>query len=109
MSNGLSTTILNSYLPVSFKSSPRVAPPNSSVTPATSPILSTAEQPSSSSSIPVEHASILKPSKFKATPATSVHPMITRAKAKQLTITSPHTLVSSLEPNSIQEALLDSN
>ena len=34
--------------------------------------------------------------------------MLTRSKSKQLLITSPHALISSLEPSTIHEALLDS-
>ena len=33
--------------------------------------------------------------------------MIARSKSKQLAVLSPHALVSSLEPNSVQEAFLD--
>ena len=44
----------------------------------------------------------------KAAPAPSVHSMVTRSKAKHLVPTSPFALVSPLEPNSVHEALLDS-
>jgi len=40
-------------------------------------------------------------------PALPIHPMLTRAKDRQLSLSFPYALVSSLEHNSIQEALLD--
>ena len=46
--------------------------------------------------------------KYKAAPAPSVHPMTTRSKTRHLLTSSPQALVSSLEPNTIHEALLDS-
>lgn len=46
--------------------------------------------------------------KHKAVPAPSIHPMLTRSTTKHLLTTSPHALVSSLEPSTVHEALLDS-
>lgn len=46
------------------------------------------------------------PSRPKSVPLPSVHPMITRSKSKQL-CSSPHALLSALEPNSVDEALSD--
>ena len=37
-----------------------------------------------------------------------VHPMITRSKSKQPIVSSPNALISSIEPSSVREALLDS-
>ena len=56
-----------------------------------------------------QHRIPSKLSKHKAAPAPSVHPMVTKSKSKQLLVTSPHALVSSLEPNYDHEAILDSN
>jgi len=48
-----------------------------------------------------------KPSLSKPAPTLSVHPMITRSKAKHLSVSTPYALVSTSEPNSVQEAFLD--
>ena len=46
-------------------------------------------------------------SKLQPAVAPSIHLMIACSKSKQLAVLSPHALVSSLEPNSVQEAFLD--
>ena len=57
---------------------------------------------SSSSVVPVAP-------QLRQAPALPTHPMLTRAKARQLSLTFPYAFVSFLEPNSVQEALLDPN
>jgi len=45
--------------------------------------------------------------KYKLPLALSVHPMLTRSQAKLSLATSPHVLLTTLEPSSIHDALLD--
>lgn len=100
-SPGLSTTILQSCSSFPFGHSPLVAPqPDSSGL-----LISSHVAPDKSSSSLV---SPVVPLSNKASNLPT-HPMITRAKAKQISLTSPYALVSSLEPHSAQEALLDPN
>jgi len=68
-----------------------------------SPVVSSQPLQPSSSSRPITRVS-----KFSAPLAPSCHPMLTRSMPKSLAITSPHALVSSLEPSSVHEAFLDS-
>jgi len=53
-------------------------------------------------------SSLPRSSTSKTVPASSIHPMITRSKSKHLVVFSPHALISSAEPNSVQETFLDS-
>ena len=55
-----------------------------------------------SSSQPIQRVS-----RYTAPPQPSIHPMLTRSKAKQLQLTSPHALTSSLVPSSVHEAFLN--
>ena len=50
----------------------------------------------------------VKSKPVRSIPAPSVHPMLTRLRAKSFVVSPPQTLVSSLEPSSVSEALLDS-
>jgi len=58
--------------------------------------------------VPIAQPVASKPKPVKPIPAPSVHPMLTRLRAKSLAMSPPHALVSSLEHNSVSEALLDS-
>jgi len=51
--------------------------------------------------------SLLHPLMQKLPPAPSVHPMLTQSRAKHSLNTSPHMLLTTLEPSSVHEALLD--
>ena len=115
---GLPIVILNSF-PFSVKSghSPQVAPTDSLVSSTTHSISSATNSssivPEQSPSVPIESVPlslpVSNPTTVRNILASSIHPMLTRSKAQELSLTSPHALVSSLEPNSIQETLLDCN
>jgi len=112
---GYSTSYFQS-LPSRF-SSPRVA---QCLHPSLSPVVSSSNvhhasdiesilrEPQPVSSSPSPNPNPTSISKSKPGFAPSVHPMVTRSKAQNLVTTSPHALVSSLEPCSVREALVDS-
>jgi len=109
--NGLSTSFFQSVPSHCSRVTPPLAPiknsshfsfvqPSNPLSSAHPPFVQLSNSPSPALKKPV--------SKPLTTPAPSIHPMITRSKSKQLMTSSPHALLSSLEPNSVPEALLDS-